>query len=115
MRCAQEYGRGPQDNWVVLGSGWFLTMIVSDGVYYRIPQFWLVLGLAFLLLGLVAGTEYRLFYAHLLLGVLCILRSWQIYHQRRKISRRKRMNVLTQTQKLERHEAGIAPRDSSSC
>jgi hypothetical protein len=89
-------------------------MIVSDGVYYRIPQFWLVLGLAFLLLGLVAGTEYRWFHAHLLLGALCILRSWQIYHQRRKISRRKRMNVLTQTQRLDRNEVDVASSANSA-
>ena len=70
--------------------------------------------MAFLLLGLIAGTEYRLFYAHLLLGALCILRSWQIYHQRRKISRRKRMTVLTKTQKLERDAMGVAPADEST-
>jgi len=75
-------------------------MVVSDGFYYRIPKFWLVIGLAFLLLGLIAGPEYRFFWMHILLGALSIGRSWQIFHQRRKINRRRRMTVLTQTQKL---------------
>jgi hypothetical protein len=89
-------------------------MIVSDRVYYRIPQVWLVMGIAFLLLGLIAGTDYRYFYAHLLLGALCILRSWQIYNQRRKISRRRHVNVLTRTQKIERNAANAAPAQDSS-
>ena len=75
-------------------------MVVSDTVYYRIPKFWLVVGLAFLLLGFVAGPEYRLFWAHMLLGALCVGRSWQVSYQRRKINRRRRMTVLTKTQKL---------------
>ncbi len=76
-------------------------MVVPDWVYYRIPQIWLYMGIAFLLLGLAAGPEYRFFYAHLLLGAVCIIRSWQIYKQRREINRRRRMTVLTQTQKLD--------------
>lgn len=75
-------------------------MVVSDGFYYRIPKFWLTIGLAFLLLGLVAGPEYRFFWAHMLLGALSIGRSWQISNQRRKINRRRRTAVLTQTQRL---------------
>lgn len=77
-------------------------MIVPDWVYYRIPQIWLYLGIAFLLLGLAAGPDYQFFYAHLLLGAVCMFRSWQIYQQRKKITRRNRTNVLTKTQKLER-------------
>ena len=77
-------------------------MIVSDRVYYRIPQFWLFMGILFLLLGLVAGPDYRFFYAYLLLGAICIARSFQIYQYRRKFSRRNRVTVLTETQKIER-------------
>jgi hypothetical protein len=69
-------------------------MVVSDRVYYRIPKFWLWVGLAFLVLG-------RLFWAHMVLGALCIGRSWQVAYQRRKINRRRRMTVLTKTQKLD--------------
>jgi hypothetical protein len=76
-------------------------MVVSDRVYYRIPKFWLWVGLAFLVLGLIAGPEYRLFWAHMVLGALCIGRSWQVAYQRRKINRRRRMTVLTKTQKLD--------------
>ena len=78
-------------------------MLVSDRVYYRIPQFWLIIGLLFLLLGLAAGPDYRFFYAHLLLSAICLGRSFQIYQHRRKISRRNRITVLTKTQKIERN------------
>lgn len=77
-------------------------MVVSDRVYYRIPKFWLIVGLAFLLLGLAAGPDYKYFYAHLGLGAACVFRSWQINRQRKKINRRRRMTVLSQTQKLDR-------------
>jgi hypothetical protein len=77
-------------------------MILSDQVYYRIPQFWLFLGILFLLLGLAAGPDFRFFYANLLLSAICIGRSFQIYQYRRKISRRNRTTVLTETQKIER-------------
>ena len=77
-------------------------MIVSDWVYYRIPKFWLSIGILFLLLGLVAGPEFRFFYACLLLSALCIARSFQVHQNRRKISRRNQVTVLTETQKIER-------------
>ena len=76
-------------------------MVVSDGVYYRIPKFWLLVGFAFVILGLIAGPDYRLFWAHMFLGALCLGRSWQISYQRRKINRRRRMHVLSKTQKIE--------------
>jgi len=77
-------------------------MIVSDRVYHRIPKFWLSIGMLFLLLGLAAGPDFRFFYGCLLLGALCIARSFQIYHNRRKISRRNQVTLLTETQKIER-------------
>ena len=77
-------------------------MNVSDGVYYRIPKFWRFIGILFLLLGLVGESDFRFFYACLLLGVLCIARSFQIYQNRRKLSRRNRVTLLTKTQKIER-------------
>ena len=76
-------------------------MVVSDRVYYRIPKFWLIVGASFLLLGLVAGPDYRLFWAHMLLGGLCIARSLHISYQRRRVNRRRHIAVLTKTQKLE--------------
>ena len=77
-------------------------MLVPDRVYYLIPQIWLVMGVLFLTLGLVAGRDFQYFYVHLLLGVICLARSLQIYQQRRKISRRNRITVLTETQRIER-------------
>ena len=77
-------------------------MILSDQAYYRIPQIWLFVGILFLLLGLAAGPDFRFFYAQLLLGALCLFRSFQIYLFRRKINRRNRITVLTETQKIDR-------------
>ena len=77
-------------------------MLVSDRVYYRIPQVWLSIGILFLLLGLAAGPGFRFFYAYLLLSAICIARSFQIYQQRRKISRRNRVTILMETQKIKR-------------
>jgi len=77
-------------------------MILPDQVYYRIPQFWLFLGILFLLLGFAAGPDFRFFYANLLLSAICIGRSFQVYQHRRKISRRNKTTVLTETQKIER-------------
>ena len=76
-------------------------MLVSDQVYHRIPQFWLIAGVLFLLLGLAAGPDYQYFYAYPLLSLVCILRSMQIYQLRRKINRH-RISVLTETQRIER-------------
>lgn len=78
-------------------------MLVSDRVYERIPQIWLLMGILFLLLGLLAGTDIRFFYAYPLLGVICIARSFQIYLLRQKNSRRNRVTVLTATQKIDRN------------
>ncbi len=77
-------------------------MLVSDRIYYRIPQIWLFMGILFLLLGFAAGPDFRFFYAYFLLGAICIARSLQIYEYRRKISRRNRVTDLTETQKIER-------------
>ena len=77
-------------------------MLVSDGVYSRIPQFWFFVGMLFLMLGLAAGPAFRFFYACLSLSAICVARAFQIYQQRRKINRRNRMTVLTETQKIER-------------
>ena len=77
-------------------------MLVSDRVYRRIPQIWLFMGILFLLLGLAAGPDTQYFFAYPSLSVLCIARSWQLYLYRRRYSRRNRMTVLTETQKIER-------------
>ena len=76
-------------------------MVVSDGVYYRIPKFWLLVGIAFVVLGLIAGPDYKWFWVHMVLGAFCMGRSWQISYQRRKVNRRRNITVLSKTQKIE--------------
>ena len=78
-------------------------MLVSDRFYSGIPRIWLFMGSLFLLLALATGPEFRFFYAYLLLGTVSIARSFQIKQQRRKIRRRERITVLTETQKIERN------------
>lgn len=80
-------------------------MVVSDWVYYRVPRFWLLLGIGFVLLALAAGPDFEYFLVSLLVGVVCLLRSLQVYQLRREINRRRRMTVLSETQKLERYDA----------
>ena len=77
-------------------------MLVSDRFYNRIPRLWGFMGTLFLLLALATGPGFQYFYGYLLLSGLCIARGFQIYQQRRKISRRNRTTVLTETQKIER-------------
>ena len=77
-------------------------MLVSDRFYKRIPKIWLFMGILFLLFGFAVGPDYEYFYAYPLLSVICIARAFQIYLHRRKFSRRSRMMVLTETQKIER-------------
>jgi hypothetical protein len=60
------------------------------------------MGILFLLFGFAVGPDYEYFYAYPLLSVICIARAFHIYQQRRKFSRRNRMTVLTETQKIER-------------
>ena len=80
-------------------------MVVSDWVYYRVPRFWLLLGIGFVLLALAAGPDFEYFLVSLLVGVVCMLRSLQVYQLRKEINRRRRMTVLSETQKLERYDA----------
>ena len=79
-------------------------MVVSDWVYHRVPRFWFLLGMGFMLLALAAGPDFRYFVVALLVGLVCLLRSLQVYQLRREINRRRRMTVLTQTQKIEGHD-----------
>lgn len=76
-------------------------MIVSDWVYHSVPRFWLMLGGGFVCVGLVAGPDFDYFLVSLLTGIVCLLRSLQVYQLRRTINRRNRMTVLTRTQRIE--------------
>jgi hypothetical protein len=75
-------------------------MLVSDSVYQRIPKIWLSFGIVFLLLGLVAGPDFKYFYAYLFLSAACIVRSLQIRYYRQKCNRRRNVAVLTETQQI---------------
>ena len=79
-------------------------MVVSDWVYHRVPRFWFLLGIGFVLLALAAGPEFEYFLVALLVGFVCLLRSLQVYQLRQEINRRRRMTVLSETQKLDRYD-----------
>jgi hypothetical protein len=77
-------------------------MLLSDGVYKRIPLFWTVIGSLFLFLGLSAGTGFSLFPAYLGLGTLCIARGVWIYQARWRHHRKNQVNILRSTQIIDR-------------
>lgn len=84
-------------------------MLLSDRVYRRVPQYWMLIGIAFLLLGLIVGSSYALFPAYLGFGILCIGRSVWIYQARWKHHHKNEMKILRSTQVIDRPTA--APRD----
>ena len=79
-------------------------MLVPDSLYARIPHIWLSIGLLFLFIGLAAGPDFRLFYAYLLLGLVCVLRALYIYQARRRFHRRNRVAFLHETQVIHRNK-----------
>jgi len=70
-----------------------IAMLLSDGVYKRIPMFWMLGGILFLVLGLAAGPEVDHFAAYLVLGFACITRSIWIYQARWKYHKRNKINI----------------------
>jgi len=77
-------------------------MLVPDWLYSRIPYIWLSIGLLFLVIGLAAGPDFRLFYAYLMLGLVCLARALYIYQARRRFHRRNRIAFLHETQVIDR-------------
>lgn len=77
-------------------------MLMPDWIYSRVPQIWTTIGALFLLIGLAAGPDYRLFYAYLLLGLVCLFRALYIYQARRRFHRRNRFAFLHETQVIHR-------------
>ena len=73
------------------------AMLVSDRVYKRIPQFWLLIGVLFLLLGISAGAEVSLFPAYLAIGLLCVARSIWIYQARRHYHKKNQVSIIRST------------------
>ena len=76
-------------------------MLVPDWIYTRIPHIWLSIGLLFLLIGVAAGPEFRLFYAYILLSAVCLFRALYIYQARRRFHRRNRVSFLHETQVID--------------
>ena len=77
-------------------------MLLPDHLYRRIPLFWMIMGVLFLIFGLMAGPDFRFFSAYMLLGFVCLGRSVWLYQARQRVARRPEVSVLTQTQKTER-------------
>ncbi len=76
-------------------------MLVPDWIYSRIPYIWLCIGLLFLLIGLAAGPEFRLFYAYILFSLVCLFRALYVYQARRRFHRRNRVAFLHETQVID--------------
>ena len=56
-----------------------LSMWLPTPIYEKVPQFWLLLGLLFVTLGLYIGFEFEMIYFYLALGVLCTFRGFWIH------------------------------------
>ena len=50
-------------------------MLLPDNIYRRVPKFWMFMGILFVVLGLMAGPDFRYFGAYILLGFASIFRS----------------------------------------
>ncbi len=72
-------------------------MLLSDRVYKRIPQFWALIGVLFLFLGMSAGAEVSFFPAYLALGVSCIARSIWIYQARWRYHNKNQVSIMRST------------------
>ncbi|MEK6249254.1 MAG: hypothetical protein N2C12_13815 [Planctomycetales bacterium] len=77
-------------------------MLLPDHIYRRIPLFWMIMGVLFLVFGLMAGPDFRYFSAYILLGLVSTGRSIWLYQARQRVARRPEVTVLTETQKMER-------------
>jgi len=77
-------------------------MLLPDHIYRRIPHLWMIMGILFLVFGLMAGPDFRFFGAYMLMGVASIIRSIWLFQARQRVARRREVNVLTATQRMER-------------
>lgn len=76
-------------------------MLLPENIYRRIPQYWMLAGVLFLVFGLFVGTDFTLFPAYLVLGALCIARSVWIYQARWRVHKRNELHI-TQVIKVSR-------------
>ena len=77
-------------------------MLLPDHIYRRIPHCWLIMGILFLVFGLMAGPDFRFFGAYMLLGLASIIRSIWLFQARQRVARQREVTVLTETQRIER-------------
>lgn len=77
-------------------------MLLPDHLYRRIPHFWLIMGIVFLVLGLMAGSDFQYFGAYMTLGLVSIVRAVWLFQVRQRVTRQREVTVLTATQKIER-------------
>ena len=57
-------------------------MWLPTPIYERVPQFWLLLGLLFISSGVYLGFDYRLSFAYLVVGVVCVAWSLTVFLRR---------------------------------
>ena len=72
-------------------------MLVSDGIYRRVPLFWIILGSLFLLLGLAGGSGLPYFWAYIALAALCITRGVWVQQARWKVLKRNELAITRET------------------
>lgn len=72
-------------------------MLLSEGVYKRVPLFWMIVGLLFLLFGWSGATEPQFSLVYVALAVLCIGRSIWIFQARWKYHRRNQVSIVRDT------------------
>lgn len=77
-------------------------MLLPDHIYRRMPLFWTIMGVLFLVFGLMAGPDFRFFSGYMLLGLICLGRSVWLYQARLRVARRSEVTVLSETQRMER-------------
>jgi hypothetical protein len=86
-------------------------MLLSDRIYKRIPQFWFLIGVLFLILGMSAGAEVSFFPAYLVLGILCIARSIWIYQARWRYHTKNQLSIMRSTTIID-HKKLHGPKNS---
>lgn len=68
-------------------------MWIPTPVYERLPQFWLLLGLLFMSSGVYIGFDYRLSFAYIIIGALCVVWSAKTVIMRTKFRSQKTLVV----------------------
>jgi hypothetical protein len=81
------------------------TMWIPAQIYERIPQFWILLALLFIALGLYIGFDIEFIFFYLALGLLCFGRGISIQLMR--------LRFRGKSQDSDDAPADIGPKDNS--